>query len=326
MDSSEKLPTGISSEYIVNMLAVIAAINVALGFVSMFMQRIIAFFKIQSKPLHVRELIVAYQQAKSAMPDPNELKELSKSTGRTIEELNQWFRSARSYDRSVIAAERLHEAIMRLLLLSTSFVSVLGVHERYLTSSQAKQLRVSIYMQLLLGHVLAKSTMPNREFFLIGLEIFTRLLSNVLLIPALSELIIVTHDSVDISFELSKVLDLVGRPTLATVAFAIFGFQWIAVRMAMFAQGLADLSVPKFIVEGTFGMETAVVLWVIILFDLWGCITVLRIAYSSFWSSNVTSRRVNRGDSLSSATSMEYESDSSLSSNLRWDTTHYKDD
>jgi hypothetical protein len=281
---------------------------------------------IRKRPQANAILRSAYELARPMLPDPNELKDLSKSTGKTIEDLNSWFRAARAQDRSAVVASRTGEAIWRFLLLSTSVVLVFlpGLNGA-LTFAQGRAIRSCIHLQLLAMHAISFPSMAINEFLNVFIEHSARATLIALVDIRLSELVSITHDSVDAALEFSRILDLLGFVNLAKLAFLAFIGAWTMLRFYVFPSGLYTLGFlgsPSKITHATLPVYCA--LFVQASFDIreyWTCLTV---AKNAFWSAAVPSRRANRGDSLSSATSLDYESDSSLSSNLRGE--YFKDE
>lgn len=325
MAGSDDASGGLAEEgvLLLTLLPHLVGLSFVLGITSLVLDKMVKLKVIKSKPSAVKELIVSYDMARPGLPEPNELKELSKSTGKGIEELNQWFRLAKAHDRSLVVAERMHEALMRMLLLVGCCAAVIARQNAVLTQTEADVIRMALYFQIFMLHLVAFNGTKIREFSLIGVEILVRMGLIVVVPLDLSELISLTHDSVDYIFESSKFLQLAGHYSVASFTFFMFFLAWSILRVGIFSQGLFESGVFSLVSNGSLTGVSAVLLSILCLFDVWGLSQVLKLAYSGFWAANVTPRK-SRSDSLSSNTSMEYDSDSSLSSNLRWD--KYKDE
>jgi hypothetical protein len=300
---------------------------ISLTFIVLFFTRFLfqlllnqCFVKRKPEPSHPL-LQRAYELARPTLPEPNELVDLSKATEKTIEELNAWFRAARQQDRSIVKCQRLGEALWRFLILLTSVLSVVAVHNKYLPDWKAQLIRTCLHSHLLLLHLISVRQIPFVEFIVVAGDIATRACLVSVFDSRLGEIIAVTHDSVDCLLEFSKSLDFLGFSNIAKIVFLIFTCAWAYLKLYVF---------PLFIYHmGWFRLRTSpeelpvkAAILAQVAFDAFGFWTLLSIAKQGFWSTNAPTRRQNRGDSLSSATSQDYESDSSLSSNLR----DYKDD
>jgi len=282
---------------------------------------------------HFKSLKQVYAQVRPMLPEPNELIELSKSTGKTIEDLNSWFRTMRAHERSLVVASRLSEAVWRLAMLALSVGLVLDLRYRVtnvdLNARQVQLLRGCIHLHLLGLHLLSVRSMPFAEFLIVGFEMVVRFGLVAFSDNKLSELVTLTHDSTDALLEFSKFVDLIGLPNVAKLVFVMFAGAWVSLKSYFFISelvksGYVSGAVPlaelrKRIASDQVLLYTYMGILAQISFDIGGLSTIFSISRAAFWAKAVPARRSARGDSLSSVTSLDYESDSSISSTLRGD-------
>ena len=267
-----------------------------------------------------------YQASKPLLPEPNELKELTKVTNKNIEELKSWFNTRRSIERSSVRSNRLGESILRFFCFFTSFIfsselllNFPVVSSFVLTTAFSLQnLRVALHSSILFQHILSFHSTPKREFFSVLIEMVLRLCLIGVFNENVSEIIAFTHDSVDSLLELSKILDLIGFVTFAKLIFFIFFFLWGWMRLyltPLMMYVTQDIKLDDFLENNNVLLLSCYLIQ--LAYDMNGFISIFATIKQACWST--AERRSNRGDSLSSATSIDYESDSSLSSNLKGD-------
>jgi len=255
------------------------------------------------------ELEQAYKAARPMIPEPNELIELSRSTGKTLEEVSFWFRNRRAIDRTELKANSISECVWRVLIFSSClFLSLYP--DAIQSKSEGHLIRTSLQTHLVLIQIFSWGTMPVNEYLLVLAESVNRLCLVSFFGLPLSILTGQMHDSVDLFFEVSKVVDATGLVGAAKILYFAFFVFWLYFRLVSFPWKLFQSTM----IEDNLALA---LIMVQLLFDWIGFYSVFLTVRTAFWSATITPRRVNRGDSLSSATSMDYESDSSLSSNLK---------
>lgn len=244
------------------------------------------------------------------------LQDLAKSQGKTIEEMNHWLRMNRDLERSRVKHTRMLESTWNLCLLG----AVVAANAWGDGSGLGKTVAFMIHAHFLCVHVLSVRSVPTRSEFLVVLfELMVRLGLAAVPPSEFVRVVVLTHDAVDAVFEVSKLASLVGFHAVGKGVFAVFTGVWFYVRTVRFPlfawenQHLLDSQDENVAValRALVGAQLA--------FDVYGFYFIFFTAKNAFWTGAGAAKRLIRADSVSSISTQEYDTDSSLSSNLRED-------
>lgn len=244
-------------------------------------------------------------------PDANEAVEIAKQTKLPLEEVNAWFRQKL---QSIREANRTKQTIECLWAFGVLAGSALLVGNW--------KARLALHVHLVLLHLASFGDTSRTEFALVLGELVAKACVVGWCTLPWSDLMSQTHDTVDASFELVKLVSLSKRFHRASRGlFVGFALAWVGLKLAWFARQVAlGVSADPLALAPEFAPLLALVG-----FDLNGAVVIADTIRGAFWTErdllSATSVRTVRRDSDASSqgfsSSHEYDSDSSMSSNLK---------
>lgn len=240
------------------------------------------------------------------LPDPNESIELAKELKLGLEEVNTWFRTKSQFDREQVRTRRMIESLWLFIIYTTSAVVVAQDNQKF---------RVALYLHLITLHVVSGSRgMPASEFVFVLGEFIARTVVFAVAPVQFGNALAVTHCSVDALFEFTRLVGLSRFRKASRGLFVMFAIAWFAVKLAWFGKQVQQAQPDQEV--------TLVAVGLVVLFDLANTITVLTTLRDAFWSIDESTgvQKARRDSDLSSAgysSSHEYDSDSSISSQLK---------
>ncbi|KAH9249355.1 hypothetical protein BASA81_012886 [Batrachochytrium salamandrivorans] len=246
----------------------------------------------------------------SQPPDANEAVEIAKQTKLPMEEVNSWFRQKLQSIREVNRTKQTIECLWTFGVLLASALLVGNW-----------KARLGLHVHLILLHLASFGDTSRAEFALVLGELVAKACVLGWCTLPWSDLMSQTHDPVDASFEFVKLVSLSKRfHRVSRGLFVGFALAWLGLKLAWFARQVAlGVSADLF----TLAPEFAPLL-VLVGFDLNGAVVIADTIRGAFWTerdlSPTSVRTLRRDSDVSSqgfSSSHEYDSDSSMSSNLK---------
>ena len=208
-------------------------------------------------PFQSKELAAAYRGLGNGLPDPNMVKKLSKMLGKTVSQINAWFRVREKLERNEVKVTRVGESIFRLATSLVVVGSGLSVSLQYTWRSgntgefwtsvssgfplqdNVRTYYVLIELPLYLHRLVWQlKDLGRRDFW----EMFVHhALVVVLLVSSYAGNFILVgcatlfyHDITEIFLELAKIFRYFQMQTMCDLTFTIFAAVWGLCRLCYF--------------------------------------------------------------------------------------------